>query len=121
MNVPRKMPLSCGKDRKSIKKLPIRERNSSCIIVFMKGRKSGVRNYDENQEVKEVFCNKCKKSLIVENGIIKEGCFSGNMVWGYFSTMDGRRHSFDLCEACYRQMIQTFAISVTETDETEFV
>ena len=80
-----------------------------------------MRNYDENNEVKEVFCNQCKKALQVENGIIKEGCYSSNMVWGYFSTMDGMRHSFDLCEDCYRKMIMGFAIPVTETDETEFV
>lgn len=80
-----------------------------------------MRNFDDNNEVKEVFCNQCKKALAVENGIIKEGCFNGNIAWGYFSTMDGKRHGFDLCEDCYRKMIQAFAIPVTETDETEFV
>lgn len=79
-----------------------------------------MRNY-ENEEIKEVYCNQCRKSLIVENGIIKEGCYNGDVVWGYFSTMDGMKHSFDLCEDCYRKMVQTFAIPVEESDETEFV
>ena len=80
-----------------------------------------MRYYDENDEIKEVFCNRCEKPLVVENGIIKEGCFNGNIVWGYFSTLDGRRHNFDLCEECYRKMINDFSIPITETDETEFV
>ncbi len=80
-----------------------------------------MRYNDENNEVKEVFCNQCKKKLAVENGIIKEGCFVGNVVWGYFSSLDGKRHGFELCEDCYHKMISGFAIPVTETDETEFV
>lgn len=80
-----------------------------------------MRNCDENNEVKEVFCNRCRKELVVENGIIKEGCFVGNVVWGYFSSLDGKRHGFELCEECYHRMIAEFAIPVTETDETEFV
>jgi len=80
-----------------------------------------MRNFDENNEVKEVFCNQCKKSLTVENGIIKEGCFNGNIVWGYFSTLDGKRHGFDLCEECYQKMVRAFSIPVTETEETELV
>ena len=80
-----------------------------------------MRNFDDNNEVKEVFCNQCKKSLLVENGIIKEGCFNGNIVWGYFSTLDGKRHGFDLCEGCYQKMVQAFEIPVTETHETELV
>lgn len=80
-----------------------------------------MRNYDDNNEIKEVFCNKCRKELRVENGIIKEGCFEGNVVWGYFSSLDGKRHGFELCEECYHKMISEFAIPVTETDETEFV
>lgn len=80
-----------------------------------------MRKLDMNHEIKEVFCNQCGKSLKVENGIVKEGCFEGNVVWGYFSGQDGIRHSFDLCEACYLQMIQNFLIPVTETEEKEFM
>lgn len=80
-----------------------------------------MRNYDENNEIKDVFCNQCRKKLLTENGIIKEGCFAGNVVWGYFSSLDGKRHEFDLCEECYNKMISDFAIPVIQTDETELV
>ena len=75
----------------------------------------------ENEELKAVCCNKCSKPLVVEKGIIKEGCYNGDVVWGYFSTMDGIRHNFDLCEDCYQSMIRAFAIPVEVNDETEFV
>lgn len=80
-----------------------------------------MRIYDENKEVKKIFCNQCNRELVVENGILKEGCFAGNVVWGYFSSLDGKRHSFEMCEECYRKMISNFIIPVTETDETELV
>lgn len=80
-----------------------------------------MRNYNDDNEINQVFCNKCRKELMVENGIIKEGCFVGNVVWGYFSSLDGKRHGFELCEDCYHGMISEFAIPVTETDETELV
>ncbi len=80
-----------------------------------------MRNYDENLELKEVFCNRCKKALKVENGIIREGCFHTDYVWGYFSTLDGKKHSFDLCEDCYQEMVQGFLLPVTEEEETELL
>lgn len=77
---------------------------------------------DENkQELAAVICNKCKKELKVENGIIKEGCFNGNVQFGYFSDKDGSKHSFDLCEECYDKMIKGFAIPVEEEEIRELV
>lgn len=80
-----------------------------------------MRSYHENFEIKEVFCNQCKKALKVENGIIREGCFHADYVWGYFSTLDGKKHSFDLCETCYQKMVQGFLLPVTEEEETELL
>ena len=37
----------------------------------------------------KVVCNGCGRELKVENGILKEGCFEGKQVFGYFSSMDG--------------------------------
>ena len=82
-----------------------------------------MRNFsDKNKkELAAVICNKCKKELRVENGILKEGCFSGNIRFGYFSNKDGKKHSFDLCEECYDKMIKEFAIPVEEEELTEFI
>ena len=39
--------------------------------------------FDENKkELKAVTCNKCKKELKVENGILKEGCFGADVLFG---------------------------------------
>lgn len=77
---------------------------------------------DQNKnELISVICNQCKKELKVEQGIIKEGCFCGDIRFGYFSGKDGSRHSFDLCEECYDKLIKGFAIPVEEEEVTEFI
>ncbi|MBQ7840277.1 MAG: hypothetical protein IJ390_07300 [Lachnospiraceae bacterium] len=68
-----------------------------------------------------VRCNGCGRSMKVENGVLKEGCFLGRQDFGYFSTMDGQRHSFDLCEECYREMAKAFTIPVEMEDITELL
>lgn len=77
---------------------------------------------DENrQELATVICNKCKKELDVQKGIIKEGCYCGNVQFGYFSQKDGKKHAFDLCETCYDKIIKGFAIPVEEEDVNELL
>lgn len=75
----------------------------------------------EDNQLLEVRCNQCGKALKVENGILKEGCFHGENIFGYFSTKDGSRHSFDLCEGCYDTMISKFKLSVEETEANEYL
>ena len=50
---------------------------------------------------------------------MKEGCFTVDYTFGYFSRKDGTRHRFDLCEDCYDKMIGQFEIPVEEDEETE--
>ena len=76
---------------------------------------------ESRNQLAGVICNQCKKELSVENGIIKEGCFSGNIQFGFFRGKDGKKHSFDLCEECYDKMIKGFAIPVEEEDVTELL
>ena len=80
-----------------------------------------MRKYSDEYklELTEVVCNKCGRHLVVENGILKEGCFLGNYVFGYFSEKDGTRQEFDLCETCYDAMAEAFLIPVSETEENE--
>lgn len=84
----------------------------------MSERADNMRSYEE-KELKEVCCNRCGRKLKVEGGVLKEGCFKGNSLFGYFSRRDGIRHSFDLCEDCYDDLLQTFSIPVEEIEETE--
>lgn len=73
------------------------------------------------QELLEVICNGCGRSLRVEGGILKEGCCSVDTVFGYFSSRDGIRHRFDLCEECYTKMIEKFKVPVEESEESELL
>ena len=74
-----------------------------------------------NLEPEKVWCNKCGKELLVEQGYLKEGCFSARHLFGYFSHKDGMRHSFDLCEECYDKMISEFDIPVDVRESNEMI
>lgn len=82
-----------------------------------------MRKYlDEKEtELATVICNNCKKELMVENGILKEGCFAVNTTFGYFSEKDGQNHSFDMCEECYDKMIAKFKVPVEERTAKELL
>ena len=66
----------------------------------------------EQKELKKMVCNCCGKELMVKGGIVREGVFSAEYSWGYFSEKDGETHSFDLCEECYDKWIGGFKIPV---------
>lgn len=72
-------------------------------------------------KLRKVVCNQCGRTLKVEGGILKEGCFSADYLFGYFSKKDGVRNRFDLCEECYEKIISQFKIPVEETEETELL
>lgn len=76
---------------------------------------------EKKTELCAVFCNNCEKELLVERGILKEGCLDVNASFGYFSKKDGQIHDFDLCEDCYNKMIAKFRIPVDITDASEFL
>ena len=65
------------------------------------------------------ICNCCGKELKVENGILKEGIFSAENIWGYFSDKDMEVHSLDLCESCYDSWVSGFAVPVEVQEATE--
>lgn len=66
-----------------------------------------------------LICNGCGRPLHMENGILREDVFEGKKQWGYFSERDGEMHSFLLCEECYNDMIQKFAVAPVVTEATE--
>lgn len=82
-----------------------------------------MRKYENGQSKKLVHavCNKCGRVLKVENGCLKEGCFSAEAVFGYFSRKDGTSHRFDLCEDCYDEMISQFSVPVEEEEGAELL
>ncbi len=76
---------------------------------------------ETNRELASVICNYCGKELLVENGILKEGCLKVDASFGYFSRKDGQNHKFDLCEDCYEKMIARFRIPVECQEEKELL
>lgn len=82
-----------------------------------------MRKYVDGQDKKliKVVCNKCGRPLKVENGYLREFCFSADTVFGYFSHKDGQAHHFDLCEDCYDNLTSQFTVPVEETEELELL
>lgn len=82
-----------------------------------------MRRYEENQDLKlmRVVCNQCKRELKLENGYLKEGCYTADFIFGYFSKKDGTRHQFDLCEECYDKMVAAFQVPVDESEAKELL
>jgi hypothetical protein len=68
-----------------------------------------------------LFCNKCGKRILVENGLLKEDCVKITKSWGYFSDKDGRRDTFCLCESCYDEITAAFVLPVSQEEQTEYV
>lgn len=73
------------------------------------------------EQLETVTCNKCGKQMKVENGILKEGCFTADFVFGYFSRRDGLKQKFDLCEECYDSITEKFVVPVAGEEATELL
>lgn len=80
-----------------------------------------MRKYRKNGQLETLICNGCGKKMVVEEGIVREGVISVDHVWDFFSEKDGEVHHFDLCEACYDDMINQFRISVDVEEQTELL
>ncbi len=71
--------------------------------------------------LEEVVCNQCGKQLKVEGGILKEGCFSAEHAFDYFSEKDGYIYGLDLCEKCFDTWIKGFKVPVRISETREFL
>lgn len=84
-----------------------------------------MRVYEEKEqqgtELVKVFCNQCGRGLLVEEGILKEGCFSIDYRFDYFSNKDGYIYSFDLCEECFDTVIKGFQNPAQIMEVKEFL
>ena len=82
-----------------------------------------MREYESGREkiLMGVVCNQCGRRLKVENGYLKEFCFSADTVFGYFSRKDGMEHHFDLCEDCYDRLTSQFSIPVETGQAVELL
>ena len=59
-------------------------------------------------------CNCCGAELKpITEGVFP--CGSIELVWPYGTGFDGEKHSFDLCEPCYRKVTAAFALPVEKS------
>ena len=72
-------------------------------------------------QLAKVFCNQCGKELVVQDGILKEGCFSVDYPFDYFSNKDGYIYNLDLCEECFDKWNSQFTIPVQIEETKEFL
>ena len=80
-----------------------------------------MRKYNRNGQLDTVICNCCGKKLIVDQGILREGCICVDHAWDFFSEKDGEIHHFDLCESCYDELTNQFKIAVDVDEQVEFL
>lgn len=66
----------------------------------------------EVQQIQEVICNRCGKKIRVTAHGTETDVLHVEHCWGYFSGKDGERHTFDLCEQCYDEIVKTFHVPV---------
>lgn len=76
---------------------------------------------DNNNNVVEVKCNMCGRSIKLKNGLIVEGNMSIDYPWGYFSDKDGEIHKFDICQKCYDRIVESFVIPVDVEENKELL
>lgn len=69
----------------------------------------------------KIYCNKCRKEFKMKKGVVQEGIFNLEYMWGFFSQKDGEIHTFDLCEKCYDNMIREFDIPVDIKESNELI
>ena len=72
--------------------------------------------FTEKDEVYEVYCNMCGKAI--EKDQFGKFCeyLSVDKQWGYLSCLDGQKHSFDLCDICYKDIVNKFKIKILEDE-----
>ena len=58
---------------------------------------------------------------MVQDGIVKEGCFSVQYKFDYFSNKDGYIYNLDLCEECFDKWNSQFTIPVQIEETKEFL
>lgn len=65
------------------------------------------------EQVYEVVCNYCGKPIAMHksHGVFDD-FISIEKAWGYYSEFDNEIHKFDLCQECYKKLINKFKIPI---------
>lgn len=68
--------------------------------------------FEESFIIKDVFCNMCGTQIKKDEFGKLYDYVSVNKQWGYLSSLDGLSHEFDLCDECYKKIINEFKIKL---------
>ena len=68
----------------------------------------------ECKEVEDIFCNLCGQRVPVEESKFGQDYLHIEKDWGYNSDYDGEIHTIDICMSCYKSLIGSFIISVSQ-------
>lgn len=66
----------------------------------------------ETKEIQNIICNRCGRVIPVVGGVPQEDVLEVTKRWGYFSNKDNQEDKFDLCEACYDEIVGEFRIKI---------
>lgn len=67
----------------------------------------------------KIYCNKCGEEIKKISDNQFADYLETEKHWGYFSEKDGETHSFDICEKCYTDFIDTFEIPVVPSQNQD--
>ena len=67
----------------------------------------------EKVEATSIVCNRCGMSFDCDDDFENNLIHNFNIEFGYGSEHDLEEWSFDLCEACIEELIESFKIKVT--------
>ncbi len=71
----------------------------------------------ERKKVRYVICNKCGVNIDIKK---YKDFLNINKLWGYNSDFDNELHQFEICEDCYKSLVQDFKIKPQITKKRRF-
>jgi hypothetical protein len=70
------------------------------------------------ESVEKIICNMCGRTIEKHSFGYLDNFLSVEKAWGYGTEWDGETHRFELCEECYKKLIESFKIPVLSANDT---
>lgn len=82
-----------------------------------------MRVYEEGKprKFRYAVCNRCGTRIEAKNGIFLTDMLHVEKIWGYFSTRDGKKQVWDICEKCYNEFTESFQYPLQEEEINEYL
>ncbi len=73
-------------------------------------------DFDNLNHEKNIICNKCEKKIEKNIHNYYDDFLEIKKRWNYHSSFDNEIHTFNLCEKCYKELINSFVIPINIED-----